>query len=274
MSESETHWGPTKQSRPGCLLNLPCCVQVSVLLNPSPQVIHERRIFILSHFLPQFQSPYVRQQFSGPRRTTSLMCLQMMSEYSIMRVGSGDNSSLGFPFFSPRQIRKRVADVSSFYPPFIIFDAISVSDQKASFWVVCCVSVEANHIFLVLVLGQAAAGGIIRGAGKQKVGAISSILGYYGVGIPIGASLMFAVKMGITGKFQSGCFFTLLCLSQHPQMSSPSPPGLWIGLLTCIFLQTSFLIFYLSRLNWKKATEEVCCLKKSLGCLRTDFFFF
>ncbi|CAG08938.1 unnamed protein product [Tetraodon nigroviridis] len=38
--------------------------------------------------------------------------------------------------------------------------------------------------------------------------------------------------------------------------------GLWIGLLTCIFLQTSFLTIYLSRLNWKKVTEEVSVKKK------------
>uniref|UniRef100_A0A8C7HHW5 Multidrug and toxin extrusion protein n=1 Tax=Oncorhynchus kisutch TaxID=8019 RepID=A0A8C7HHW5_ONCKI len=73
---------------------------------------------------------------------------------------------------------------------------------------------------------------IIRGAGKQKVGAICNILGYYGVGFPIGVSLMFAAKLGIM--------------------------GLWTGLFTCVFLQSSFLIVYLSRMNWKKATVEVC----------------
>uniref|UniRef100_H3DFL1 Solute carrier family 47 member 3 n=1 Tax=Tetraodon nigroviridis TaxID=99883 RepID=H3DFL1_TETNG len=104
-------------------------------------------------------------------------------------------------FTNDEQIRKRVAAVSSFSLPVIIFDAIA-----------------------------AAAAGIIRGTGKQKVGAICNILGFYGVGIPMGASLMFAAKLGIT--------------------------GLWIGLLTCKFLQTSFLIFYLSWLNWKKVTEE------------------
>uniref|UniRef100_A0A8C7QFN1 Multidrug and toxin extrusion protein n=1 Tax=Oncorhynchus mykiss TaxID=8022 RepID=A0A8C7QFN1_ONCMY len=72
---------------------------------------------------------------------------------------------------------------------------------------------------------------IIRGAGKQKVGAICNILGYYGVGFPIGVSLMFAAKLGIM--------------------------GLWTGLFTCVFLQSSFLIVYLSRMNWKKATVEV-----------------
>uniref|UniRef100_A0A8C7TSJ9 Multidrug and toxin extrusion protein n=1 Tax=Oncorhynchus mykiss TaxID=8022 RepID=A0A8C7TSJ9_ONCMY len=96
-------------------------------------------------------------------------------------------------------IRERVAQVMAFYAPFLLLDAAS--------------------------------GSIIRGAGKQKVGAICNVLGYYGVGFPVGVSLMFAAKLGIM--------------------------GLWTGLFTCVFLQSSFLILYLSRMNWKKATVEV-----------------
>uniref|UniRef100_H3C301 Uncharacterized protein n=1 Tax=Tetraodon nigroviridis TaxID=99883 RepID=H3C301_TETNG len=112
-----------------------------------------------------------------------------------------------YVFTNDEQIRKRVADLACLYIPFSIFEAITVSDQST------------------LSLG-----GIIRGTGRQKIGAICNILGFYGVGLPVGVSLMFAAKLKIT--------------------------GLWIGLLTCIFLQTSFLTVYLSRLNWKKVTEE------------------
>uniref|UniRef100_A0A8C8HX67 Multidrug and toxin extrusion protein n=1 Tax=Oncorhynchus tshawytscha TaxID=74940 RepID=A0A8C8HX67_ONCTS len=106
---------------------------------------------------------------------------------------------ISYVFTYDEQIRERVAQVMAFYAPFLLLDAAS--------------------------------GSIIRGAGKQKVGAICNILGYYGVGFPIGVSLMFAAKLGIM--------------------------GLWTGLFTCVFLQSSFLIFYLSRMNWKKATVEV-----------------
>nr|XP_046150148.1 multidrug and toxin extrusion protein 1-like isoform X2 [Oncorhynchus gorbuscha] len=108
---------------------------------------------------------------------------------------------ISYVFTYDEQIRERVAQVMAFYAPFLLLDAIS-----------------------------AASGSIIRGAGKQKVGAICNILGYYGVGFPIGVSLMFAAKLGII--------------------------GLWTGLFTCVFLQSSFLIVYLSRMNWKKATVE------------------
>lgn len=43
-------------------------------------------------------------------------------------------------------------------------------------------------------------GGIIRGAGKPRIGAIFNFVGYYLIGIPIVLSLMFAAKMGIVGE--------------------------------------------------------------------------
>ncbi|CAO2643479.1 Multidrug and toxin extrusion protein 1 [Lemmus lemmus] len=42
-------------------------------------------------------------------------------------------------------------------------------------------------------------GGVLRGTGKQKIGAILNAIGYYGFGFPIGVSLMFAAKLGIIG---------------------------------------------------------------------------
>ncbi|KAI3354142.1 hypothetical protein L3Q82_018692 [Scortum barcoo] len=108
---------------------------------------------------------------------------------------------ISYVFTYDEQIRERVSDVITFYAPFILLDAIS-----------------------------AASGGIIRGAGKQKIGAICNIVGFYGIGFPIGVPLMFAAKLGIK--------------------------GLWTGLFTCVFLQCSFLIFYVIKMNWKKATVE------------------
>ncbi|XP_044057762.1 multidrug and toxin extrusion protein 1 isoform X2 [Siniperca chuatsi] len=113
----------------------------------------------------------------------------------------GLKDHISYVFTYDEQIRERVADVIALYAPFVLLDAISC-----------------------------ASGGIIRGAGKQKIGAVCNILGYYGVGFPIGVSLMFATKLGIK--------------------------GLWTGLFTCVALQSSFMIFYLVRMNWKKATVE------------------
>ncbi|XP_034404635.1 multidrug and toxin extrusion protein 1 isoform X2 [Cyclopterus lumpus] len=113
----------------------------------------------------------------------------------------GLHNHISYIFTYDEQIRQRVSDVIALYAAFVILDAIA-----------------------------AASGGIIRGTGKQKIGAICNILGYYGVGFPIGVSLMFAAKMGIK--------------------------GLWSGLFICVFLQSSFMIFYLLRMNWVKATVE------------------
>ncbi|XP_053729294.1 multidrug and toxin extrusion protein 1-like isoform X4 [Synchiropus splendidus] len=115
-------------------------------------------------------------------------------------VGSLKNY-VSFVFTYDEQIRQRVSDVVSFYAPFLLLDAT-----------------------------VAVSGGVIRGAGKQKVGAICYILGYYGIGLPIGVPLMFAAKMGIV--------------------------GLWTGILTCVFLQCIFLNVYLFCMNWRTATVE------------------
>ncbi|XP_064425116.1 multidrug and toxin extrusion protein 1-like [Latimeria chalumnae] len=55
-------------------------------------------------------------------------------------------------------------------------------------------------IFVFLHVFDATAGicsGILRGVGKQKIGAIINLIAFYGIGIPIGVALMFAVKLGI-----------------------------------------------------------------------------
>uniref|UniRef100_A0A8C9R6Z6 Multidrug and toxin extrusion protein n=1 Tax=Scleropages formosus TaxID=113540 RepID=A0A8C9R6Z6_SCLFO len=77
---------------------------------------------------------------------------------------------------------------------------------------------------------QGVSGGIVKGTGKQTVGAICNLFGYYCVGFPIGVSLMFPAKMGIF--------------------------GLWIGLLICVILQSTFFIILIARLDWNKATHE------------------
>lgn len=40
---------------------------------------------------------------------------------------------------------------------------------------------------------------MLRGTGRQKLGAIANAVGYYTLGFPIGISLMFAAKMGVLG---------------------------------------------------------------------------
>uniref|UniRef100_A0A3P8VLM6 Multidrug and toxin extrusion protein n=1 Tax=Cynoglossus semilaevis TaxID=244447 RepID=A0A3P8VLM6_CYNSE len=74
-------------------------------------------------------------------------------------------------------------------------------------------------------------GGIVRGAGKQSVGAVCNLLSFYFIGLPIGVSLMFPVKMGIL--------------------------GVWFGFLTSLSIQSVFFSVFLWKLNWRKATEEV-----------------
>ncbi|MED6265393.1 hypothetical protein CHARACLAT_024989, partial [Characodon lateralis] len=92
---------------------------------------------------------------------------------------------------------------------------------------------EVMIIFCFTHLCDAVAGvtgGVLRGSGKQLVGALCNLVGYYFIGFPIGVSLMFAAKMGIV--------------------------GLWTGLTVCVLMQSIFFIIFLSKLNWEKAAKE------------------
>ncbi|XP_061734395.1 multidrug and toxin extrusion protein 1-like [Nerophis ophidion] len=72
--------------------------------------------------------------------------------------------------------------------------------------------------------------GIFMGTGKQMIAAVSNFIGYYCIGLTLFLTLMFVAKMNIL--------------------------GFWLGLLICTVLQSTFYIFVIFRMNWKKITEE------------------
>uniref|UniRef100_A0A8C4VE63 Multidrug and toxin extrusion protein n=1 Tax=Falco tinnunculus TaxID=100819 RepID=A0A8C4VE63_FALTI len=80
-------------------------------------------------------------------------------------------------------------------------------------------------------LEGATCGGVLRGTGKQKMGAIANAISYYAIGLPVGISLMFAAKMGVL--------------------------GLWVGMIVCISLQALSFSAFVMRMDWKKAAGEV-----------------
>ncbi|KAI1893290.1 hypothetical protein AGOR_G00122180 [Albula goreensis] len=130
----------------------------------------------------------------------SILCAVMVSTCVATVIGASKDV-IGYIFTNDVEIRKRTGEAMVLYAPFHLFDAIA-----------------------------AVAGGIVRGAAKQKVGAIGNLVGFYFVGYPIGVSLMFAAKLGIT--------------------------GLWMGLLICVFVQACFFVIFIAKLDWKKATDE------------------
>ncbi|XP_041657980.1 multidrug and toxin extrusion protein 1 [Cheilinus undulatus] len=70
--------------------------------------------------------------------------------------------------------------------------------------------------------------GILIGSGMQKIAALTNLVSYYFIGLPVGIALMFPAQLGIV--------------------------GLWLGLLICGVLQAGFFIILIFRLNWKKVT--------------------
>uniref|UniRef100_A0A8C9DUH0 Solute carrier family 47 member 1 n=1 Tax=Prolemur simus TaxID=1328070 RepID=A0A8C9DUH0_PROSS len=81
-----------------------------------------------------------------------------------------------------------------------------------------------SHLFEALAC---TCGGILRGSGNQKIGAIVNAIGYYVVGLPIGIALMFATKLGVVGagtcQFESKCGseWELCSLSRCPASRGP-----------------------------------------------------
>lgn len=90
--------------------------------------------------------------------------------------------------------------------------------------------------------------------GKQKVGALSTILGFYGVGLPVGVPLMFSAKLGIKGTF---LLTFQIILTIFTVFGNSLFAGLWIGFCACLFLQSCILVVYLARINWEQVTLEV-----------------
>lgn len=72
--------------------------------------------------------------------------------------------------------------------------------------------------------------GILVGSGMQKIAALSNLLGYYCLGVPVGIGLMFKAKLRIL--------------------------GFWLGLLICIFCELCFFLGIIYKLNWKKLTQQ------------------
>nr|XP_042140085.1 multidrug and toxin extrusion protein 2 isoform X3 [Peromyscus maniculatus bairdii] len=81
---------------------------------------------------------------------------------------------VGYIFTNDKDIISLVSQVMPIFAPFHLFDALAGT-----------------------------CGGVLRGTGKQKIGAILNAIGYYGFGFPIGVSLMFAAKLGIIGTSSS-----------------------------------------------------------------------
>ncbi|TFK13003.1 transcription initiation factor TFIID subunit 2 [Platysternon megacephalum] len=132
--------------------------------------------------------------------TTSMLCTGVLClVMGVILAATKD--VLGYIFTSDREIIALVAWVMPVYVAVHVFEAG------------CCVT-----------------GGVLRGVGKQKIGAILNAVGYYAVGLPLGSVLLFVARIGMI--------------------------GLWVGLLISAFIPASCSVIYIGRMNWKRAAEE------------------
>ncbi|XP_038670746.1 multidrug and toxin extrusion protein 1-like [Scyliorhinus canicula] len=105
-----------------------------------------------------------------------------------------------------------------------------------------------GNVFPIVIINQfidcftCVNGGVLRGAGMQKLGAVGNLVGFYLIGFPIGISLMFAAKLGIR--------------------------GFWYGMVVCVFCQFTFYQIVICRMNWNEASNQALInagVKKDMG---------
>ncbi|XP_036767528.1 multidrug and toxin extrusion protein 2 isoform X7 [Manis pentadactyla] len=92
---------------------------------------------------------------------------------------------------------------------------------------------EVLPIYITFQLFEALScvyGGVLRGTGKQAFGATVNAAVYYLIGLPLGAVLIFVVRMRIM--------------------------GLWLGMLASTLLVTLAFTAYTARINWELAAEQ------------------
>ncbi|CAN0365766.1 unnamed protein product [Lampetra planeri] len=106
---------------------------------------------------------------------------------------------------------------------YVFTTAHDVIDMVAAIIPVCA----AYQLFEGIVV---VSGGILRGGGRQKVGAVANFMGYNVFSLPIGISLMFCTSLRVI--------------------------GLWIGMLVGLMTLCIFMIFYVCRLDWKAMANE------------------
>ncbi|XP_041338790.1 multidrug and toxin extrusion protein 2-like [Pyrgilauda ruficollis] len=131
---------------------------------------------------------------------TALLCTGVFAVVVAALLGSLRNV-VGYIFTNDTEIVTLVSRVMLIFGPFHLLDATA-----------------------------ATCGGVLRGTGRQKLGAVANAVGYYTIGFPIGISLMFAAKMGVL--------------------------GLWVGMIICISVQALSFLAFVVRMDWRKAAEE------------------
>uniref|UniRef100_A0A8C1MPP5 Multidrug and toxin extrusion protein n=2 Tax=Cyprinus carpio TaxID=7962 RepID=A0A8C1MPP5_CYPCA len=141
---------------------------------------------------------------------TSKVTLMISGVLAVLQgiVMGSSKSVVGYIFTSDESIVKIVSEILTLYVFLQFFDALCVCS------------------------------GILLGAGKQKIAALSNLICYYCIGLPVGISLMFLAELRIL--------------------------GLWLGLLICVIIQTCFFTTLIFKLNWKKVTEKVRHIKSNL----------
>ena len=94
---------------------------------------------------------------------------------------------------------------------------------------------------------------MLRGSGRQYIGAIMNFVGYYIIGLPLGITLAIKVKWGVLGLWIGMAAGNIVHVLSHFAVGN----GKIHCYHTCAFLQSLTFVVILFRTNWKKLSEIV-----------------
>ncbi len=86
---------------------------------------------------------------------------------------------------------------------------------------------------------SAVGGGILRGCGRQEVGAYINLAGYYAIALPLAAALAFHYHYGLV--------------------------GLWTGLALGLFIVSLIQVILIARTDWREESRKALALVQAHG---------
>lgn len=105
-----------------------------------------------------------------------------------------------------------VAETLTVYTFIQFFDALLVRHQETQAKLFGISGLHVGFMELFVSHCQCVCSGILVGCGMQKIAALSNLVAYYCIALPVGAALMFKAHLKILGNYSA--FFLNCCLYQ------------------------------------------------------------
>ncbi len=161
----------------------------------------------------------------------------------------------------PASTCREVVDLTSSLLPivglYIVFDGATVSDLRSI--IELQITASSSEWSSTVSLIQAVSTGILRGCGRQYIGAGVVFVSYIFFALPTGISLMFLTTLRLSGKIRTLDVVQSACPTipaQQKCLHHPNFAGLWWSLATAMIVNSFVYLLILARTNWEQQAED------------------